>query len=144
LPTLANLFIYCNVELIITTILSAFNFVIKKIYLDSDGQQLQKYQQNELSPFTEHKKGSRKRHITKRTLVLILITLFRNGEYQIINIQSKLYIKATQRNLKMWPLWAVAVYIHVLLVPDDIIHPIVFSNQWYDTDIIYIIQPNLP
>ena len=39
-------------------------FVIEKICLDSDGQQLQKYQQNEQSPLTEHKKGSRKRHIT--------------------------------------------------------------------------------
>jgi hypothetical protein len=31
-------------------------------------------------------------------------------------LQSNLYIKATQGNLQMWPLWAVALYIHVKIV----------------------------
>ena len=30
-------------------------------------------------------------------------------------VQSNLYIKTTQRNLKMWPLWAVTLYIQLKL-----------------------------
>jgi hypothetical protein len=50
--------------------------------------------------------------VAKRLSACIVMQLFKVSSYGIfsINIQSNQYIKATQLNLKMWPLRAVALY----------------------------------
>ena len=49
------------------------------------------------------------------TCMLSFVFVIMCGRFEWNPIQSNLYIKATLGNMKMWPLWAVALYIQVKL-----------------------------
>ena len=56
------------------------------------------------------------KYVYRKSWILWIWNVPRHSFSHMVPTRSNLYIKATQWNLKMWPLWAIALYMQVKII----------------------------